>query len=137
MSIFAVELISGEPHLFDADFSTDTEPFNCDETLAVGQWVRLHPTLPKHVVGVSTNVYDSILIGKCVKKMSATKASIMRSGTLRGLTGLAQGQVVYLNTSGVETTDVPTTGHLQVLGFSYSTNEMVVRPAFAKTILGS
>lgn len=108
--------------------------FDCDASAAVGDLVIQSTTTDNKVDVISSNVYDGLVIGVVVEKLSDTRCNIRWSGLTATATGLTRNKAVFVSLTGTPTTSVPTTGHLQSIGTAVSSTEYLLNLQAGKVI---
>lgn len=102
--------------------------FNCDVSAAIGDLVYQDPVVSGKVLVNTDNTQLNPTLGVIRAKPTTTTCEVLQLGTQAGFAGLAQGQTVFLSTSGGVTTSAPVTGYQQQLGTALSTTEVFFIP---------
>jgi hypothetical protein len=111
-----------------------SEVFNCDSGTQIGDVVRPSEIITDTVVSLTSNVYTNLAFGVVIAKPTATTCEVLISGKLEGFSGLTFGKVLYIDTDGTLTTDVPATGHLQKMGMALKSDTIFLLPSMEKVV---
>jgi len=115
-----------------------TRIFNCATTLTVGDVVYQSSTVDNFVVTSTNNNTFEPSIGVVTAKPSTTNCVVQFFGECSiPFVGIQRSKKVFLNTDGTLTTNVPTSGYLQQMGFSYEDNKVFIDPQEIRVKLNS
>lgn len=110
-----------------------TNPFECDASANVGDFVYQSLTIDKFAEVATDNNSLGPIMGFIKSKISATQALVTMIGLMTGHTGLENGKQVFIDTDGTATSTPPLVDFQQVLGYANSDSELYFRPEFKRT----
>lgn len=109
-----------------------TKLMDCASSVIVGDLVYQSATVNNFAIKAVDNTTLQPVIGEVVGKPTTTTCLVKLKGLLSVSVGRGK---IYLSASGTYTTTAPTSGYLQVLGWSDGQGEIEINPALMRVKL--
>ena len=101
--------------------------FDCDSNVIAGNVVYLSDTIANKVIKFTNNRSAFLPIGVAISKYSSTRVKVQLYGEcMLTFPTLDEGKPVYLSASAIPSSTIPTTGYIQILGYSLTNTNIYI-----------